>query len=158
MISQPRFVAVFATASCLGLVVTLWLVPAEFALARIAPERYLAGARSYYGTANISDEIKDSVHVPPPIVAWRRLIIAGDTTAFVRLSRSATPAGRLYGMAGLRAFARAIPSAASLAGHGDSVFLNTSCQQRYVSLAIALHDLDQPGWPDSLRQAPVECR
>ena len=157
MILLPRVGAIAAVSLSLAVAVMLWLIPREALFARIAPERYLAGVGAYTGTANIH-VIKDSSHIPLAILAWRRLLAARDIRAFARLAGQATPAGRLYGIAGLRALAPQTPVPEFLVSHSDSVVLNTSCRQRQLSFATAFLELDVPGWPDSLRQAPVECR
>jgi hypothetical protein len=160
MLTLPRFGVLVAMNAGLALVVALWLIPDHRFWSRVAPERYLAGAVTFDGPVTTSDNLDAGRVLSTPIAAWRRLAGAHDTAAFVRLMTSATPAGRVYGLAGLRllAPARADAGAHRLLQVADSVYVNSGCVEGRMPLARAVRELDVRGWADSLLTASVRVR
>jgi hypothetical protein len=160
MLTLPRFGVLVAMNAGLAFVVALWLIPDHRFWSRVAPERYLAGADVFDGPERTPEDADAGLTLPAQIIAWRRLAHAHDTAAFVRLMTSAAPAGRLYGLAGMRllAPARADAGAQRLLQVADSVSVYSGCVEGRMPLARAVRELDVGGWADSLLTASVRVR
>jgi hypothetical protein len=158
MFTQPRL-GVFILVSCalaLTLAVAIDLPRALFW--RIAPERYLAGATGYFGRAIISDEAVSERYAPEPLLAWRRLARSNDTAAFRRLAASGSPAGKLYGFAGLQALSPSPTGyAAPRARAHDSVYVNADCREARLSLEEAFRLIGTPDHARMLLRTPTTC-
>jgi hypothetical protein len=160
MISQPKLGLFILIAFALAITLAVPLDLPGALYWRIAPERYLMGAHGFYGQHLISDEMVSDSYAPVPLLAWRRLAAAGDTAAFRRLLASGTPAGKVYGLAGLEALAplgvggHAISPSAS----AESLFVNAECREGRVSLREALLSVGTPEQARRLLGTPTVCR
>ena len=155
MLTAPRFGVLVATCAGLALATALAVIPPYAFWSRVAPERYLAGVEAFTGPVTTSDDVDATRVLPASVRAWRRLVGTRVDSAFFRLMTSATPAGRLYGLAGLRLTAPVAADAGARLLHGgtDSLYVNSGCGEGRMPLSQAVRELDAPGWADSLLRA-----
>jgi hypothetical protein len=156
--TQPRLGAFVMLSFALAITLAFALDLPRALIWRLAPERYLAGATAYFGRAIVSDEDFSETYAPEPLLAWRRLVRSNDTAAFRRLAASGSPAGRLYGFAGLQALS---PSAAGYAAPRvraeDSVYVNADCREARLPLAEAFRRIGTPDQARLLLRSPTTC-